>query len=162
MSKWKNAKKVRISSERNSGNACIMCHARPIMGGWVPHISAKCQCVQNIVPHISANGVQQQARGRSLHCFPELLQLAKCHLHLFFWFCQDLAHADVTCQYCFLQLHGMAWHATWEQVMFPCGMSSLQVIHNRFNLFGYFELATVSTFYFWGNIKFWKKGFVSI
>ena len=77
----------------------------------------------------------------------------------FFWFCQDLAHADVTCQYCFLQLHGMAWHATWEQVMFPCGMSLLQVIHNRFNLFGYFELATVSTFYFWGNIKFWKKRF---
>ena len=90
MSKWKNAKKVRISSERNSGNACIMCHARPIMGGWVPHISAKCQCVQNIVPHSSANGVQQQARGRSLHCFPELLQLAKCHLHLFSGFVKIL------------------------------------------------------------------------
>ena len=60
------------------------------MGGWVPHISAKCQCVQNIVPHISANRVQQQARGRSLHCFPELLQLAKCHLHLFSGFVKIL------------------------------------------------------------------------
>ena len=110
----KNAKKVRISSERNSGNACIMCHARPIMGGWVPHISAKCQCVQNIVPHISANGVQQQARGRSLHCFPELLQLAKCHLHLFFWFCLDLAYLSILLPP--VTWHGMTCHMRTSDV----------------------------------------------